>query len=150
MHTNVSSAFGNCITFWPKSRRMPSNCMSTIFGVDSSSCFLLKHWLTHTHAVTDTTDHLTHELATTGIDNNVTYSYRRLSQNVQCGKHTLVERLQYPAADEYLPIWVTGRAGFTLEEALCGVVVEAPLLSLIHIWRCRRSTLCRSRWSPYH
>ena len=23
-------------------------------------------------------------------------------------------------------------------------------LSLIHIWRCRRSTLCRSRWSPYH
>ena len=25
-----------------------------------------------------------------------------------------------------------------------------PQLSLIHIWRCRRSTLCRSRWSPYH
>ena len=25
-----------------------------------------------------------------------------------------------------------------------------PHLSLIHIWRCRRSTLCRSRWSPYH
>ena len=23
-------------------------------------------------------------------------------------------------------------------------------LSLIHIWRCRRSYLCRSRWSPYH
>ena len=23
-------------------------------------------------------------------------------------------------------------------------------LSLIHIWRCRRSTTCRSRWSPYH
>ena len=23
-------------------------------------------------------------------------------------------------------------------------------LSLIHIWRCRRSTLCRSRWSPDH
>ena len=23
-------------------------------------------------------------------------------------------------------------------------------LSLIHIWRCRRSTLCRSLWSPYH
>ena len=30
-------------------------------------------------------------------------------------------------------------------------LAEAPLaLSLIHIWRCRRSTLCRSRWSPYH
>ena len=26
----------------------------------------------------------------------------------------------------------------------------ARALSLIHIWRCRRSTLCRSRWSPYH
>ena len=23
-------------------------------------------------------------------------------------------------------------------------------LSLIHIWRCRRWTLCRSRWAPYH
>ena len=30
--------------------------------------------------------------------------------------------------------------------------LEQPsqMLSLIHIWRCRRSTLCRSRWSPYH
>ena len=27
---------------------------------------------------------------------------------------------------------------------------QVYLLSLIHIWRCRRSTLCRSRWSPYH
>ena len=24
------------------------------------------------------------------------------------------------------------------------------LLSLIHIWRCRRPSRCRSRWSPYH
>ena len=23
-------------------------------------------------------------------------------------------------------------------------------LSLIHIWRCRRTPRCRSRWSPYH
>ena len=23
-------------------------------------------------------------------------------------------------------------------------------LSLIHIWRCRRASMCRSRWSPYH
>ena len=28
--------------------------------------------------------------------------------------------------------------------------IAAYCLSLIHIWRCRRSTLCRSRWSPYH
>ena len=24
------------------------------------------------------------------------------------------------------------------------------MLSLIHIWRCRRLLTCRSRWSPYH
>ena len=27
---------------------------------------------------------------------------------------------------------------------------SALLLSLIHIWRCRRYAVCRSRWSPYH
>ena len=27
---------------------------------------------------------------------------------------------------------------------------EAIWLSLIHIWRCRRYAVCRSRWSPYH
>ena len=30
------------------------------------------------------------------------------------------------------------------------VVAAACVLSLIHIWRCRRDVLCRSRWSPYH
>ena len=29
-------------------------------------------------------------------------------------------------------------------------VVVTGELSLIHIWRCRRSYACRSRWSPYH
>ena len=28
--------------------------------------------------------------------------------------------------------------------------IRICILSLIHIWRCRRSTLCRSRWSPSH
>ena len=28
--------------------------------------------------------------------------------------------------------------------------VKSIHLSLIHIWRCRRSYACRSRWSPYH
>ena len=27
---------------------------------------------------------------------------------------------------------------------------NAYALSLIHIWRCRRYAVCRSRWSPYH
>ena len=34
-----------------------------------------------------------------------------------------------------------------------GVISDDPTqldLSLIHIWRCRRYSLCRSRWSPYH
>ena len=35
-------------------------------------------------------------------------------------------------------------------EALRQEKQTAHILSLIHIWRCRRSTLCRSRWSPYH
>ena len=29
-------------------------------------------------------------------------------------------------------------------------IQAVALLSLIHIWRCRRSYACRSRWSPYH
>ena len=33
---------------------------------------------------------------------------------------------------------------------LITALIVLSLLSLIHIWRCRRSTLCRSRWSPYH
>ena len=34
----------------------------------------------------------------------------------------------------------------------CTVIktTKCPSLSLIHIWRCRRSYACRSRWSPYH
>ena len=35
-----------------------------------------------------------------------------------------------------------------LEENL--ITVSAKNLSLIHIWRCRRYAVCRSRWSPYH
>ena len=29
-------------------------------------------------------------------------------------------------------------------------IQKVKWLSLIHIWRCRRYSLCRSRWSPYH
>ena len=32
----------------------------------------------------------------------------------------------------------------------CNGVRAVVKLSLIHIWRCRRSYACRSRWSPYH
>ena len=30
------------------------------------------------------------------------------------------------------------------------LILTQVYLSLIHIWRCRRSYACRSRWSPYH
>ena len=30
------------------------------------------------------------------------------------------------------------------------LVDSISVLSLIHIWRCRRYAVCRSRWSPYH
>ena len=44
-------------------------------------------------------------------------------------------------------VWPSeGRIG--VRRALVHLTVAK--LSLIHIWRCRRSTLCRSRWSPYH
>ena len=32
----------------------------------------------------------------------------------------------------------------------CGEKGTLLHLSLIHIWRCRRYAVCRSRWSPYH
>ena len=39
---------------------------------------------------------------------------------------------------------------FSDSDSICNLLRSALILSLIHIWRCRRSTLCRSRWSPYH
>ena len=39
------------------------------------------------------------------------------------------------------------------KDALCQVWLKLAQwfwLSLIHIWRCRRYAVCRSRWSPYH
>ena len=54
-----------------------------------------------------------------------------------------------------------GNSG-TLARLLIGILSTTPdidvklrgdhslNLSLIHIWRCRRYAVCRSRWSPYH
>ena len=46
-------------------------------------------------------------------------------------------------------------APYSRTQCICASFIEflprdALLLSLIHIWRCRRSYACRSRWSPYH
>ena len=50
-------------------------------------------------------------------------------------------------------LWVPRCAGevlYVMSTPMCRCGVVCYELSLIHIWRCRRSTLCRSRWSPYH
>ena len=48
--------------------------------------------------------------------------------------------------EEYLVVFVTVQNLVVIG----AVILTVCKLSLIHIWRCRRSTLCRSRWSPYH
>ena len=61
----------------------------------------------------------------------------------------------------YVYLWLSFRQGQGIDIPICiagprkvyacFTCITNPLtLSLIHIWRCRRSTLCRSRWSPYH
>ena len=54
--------------------------------------------------------------------------------------------------DMALKIVILGRGpkGFQYDLQLIGSDDALEDLSLIHICRCRRSTLCRSRWSPYH
>ena len=39
---------------------------------------------------------------------------------------------------------------FNVNRFWWNLVTRTLFLSLIHIWRCRRSYACRSRWSPYH
>ena len=39
---------------------------------------------------------------------------------------------------------------FALKDTKFTMLVDPLWLSLIHIWRCRRYAVCRSRWSPYH
>eukprot|EP00826_Nyctotherus_ovalis_P021864 TRINITY_DN17134_c0_g3_i2.p1 TRINITY_DN17134_c0_g3~~TRINITY_DN17134_c0_g3_i2.p1 ORF type:complete len:121 (-),score=14.79 TRINITY_DN17134_c0_g3_i2:23-361(-) len=41
-------------------------------------------------------------------------------------------------------------AVFSLVSWLMGSSLMGSYLSLIHICRCRRYAVCRSRWSPYH
>ena len=60
-----------------------------------------------------------------------------LSANLRCRSETCCTRL----AEN------TGRKKVAKNRHL-GTI--AQLLSLIHIWRCRRIERCRSRWSPYH
>ena len=48
-------------------------------------------------------------------------------------------------------LWKQNNQGITEDgEKKPGLLLWMYVLSLIHIWRCRRDVLCRSRWSPYH
>ena len=47
-------------------------------------------------------------------------------------------------------LWVVLSPLFFKEIWQNGTRGHGHMLSLIHIWRCRRIERCRSRWSPYH
>eukprot|EP00826_Nyctotherus_ovalis_P031242 TRINITY_DN2493_c0_g1_i3.p1 TRINITY_DN2493_c0_g1~~TRINITY_DN2493_c0_g1_i3.p1 ORF type:complete len:112 (+),score=9.38 TRINITY_DN2493_c0_g1_i3:120-455(+) len=52
-------------------------------------------------------------------------------------------------------LWSSGCSLLSLDSiftsrAMNSMSLSALMLSLIHICRCRRYAVCRSRWSPYH
>ena len=60
----------------------------------------------------------------------------RLSDHLVDIRVEMWVKISWPLVDIHVEMWVK---------------ISWPLvLSLIHIWRCRRDVLCRSRWSPYH
>ena len=63
-----------------------------------------------------------------------------------------IKEFQDVIPDHYFKCNTKTSFRYLLQSALIqSLVVAIGLsLSLIHIWRCRRSYLCRSRWSPYH
>ena len=67
----------------------------------------------------------------------------------------------YPVQNFFFPLYIQEDLQMSKNDSICAQystkqhrvfwIVDTHMhLSLIHIWRCRRSTLCRSRWSPYH
>ena len=60
------------------------------------------------------------------------------------------QRLVFSISHRVLSCWVTRKIRCFENSKNVVASRSATPLSLIHIWRCRRSTLCRSRWSPYH
>ena len=77
------------------------------------------------------------------IDHVYTWSNRTLRTDI----------IKSDLSDHYLtltsyPKWKVRREKVTITKRW--FTQDLYTLSLIHIWRCRRSTLCRSRWSPYH
>ena len=85
-----------------------------------------------------------------------------LSYSEQWKKKLSHSILYFPTSFEHRPVFEGGIfknkklqklrefISFVLRQMFDVVTTTILTLSLIHIWRCRRSTLCRSRWSPYH
>ena len=52
--------------------------------------------------------------------------------------------------DDIYPILSCENIGYISPIYIMPSLLLTNMLSLIHIWRCRRIERCRSRWSPYH
>ena len=67
----------------------------------------------------------------------------RLRRELQSASPDLVEVSTHSDGNDVLVLKTSGSFSDGLRWGACD-------LSLIHIRRCRRYSLCRSRWSPYH
>ena len=113
--------------------------ISQFYWLFSSDVMTVKG-LKHTHAVSRS------------------WTCRRCRSLAQC--RTGWRGRKVPGADRSVSTWQTWtgktstrRAGFRRREGCRRFLYTfsaVSRLSLIHIWRCRRHVVCRSRWSPYH
>ena len=85
-----------------------------------------------------------------------TQQSQQSGKNGQKGNHQNVDephRTRFPIFSTKKALILTQQGKEYLYSDVCSKnswKLSGLYLSLIHIWRCRRSTLCRSRWSPYH
>ena len=98
---------------------------------------------------------LFHAFTALGLPNVTTFASTAFSRtsfgmSVTCSVLYVFNRVTVKPL-ELNPFWIVFAAFFEhgYNTSLL-LFLLSLLLSLIHIWRCRRSTLCRSRWSPYH
>ena len=81
------------------------------------------------------------------------FSYSWLTEHLKTNVH--FEEIEKKLTSIGLEVEDIQDTGEAYQDFIVGQVLEEKKhpnadLSLIHICRCRRSTLCRSRWSPYH
>ena len=92
---------------------------------------------------------LTHSVSDSPFDFSVSRAVQSCCRPFRHYSDTTVT-LQWHFSDTSVTLqWHYSDTTVTLQWHYSDTTVTLQL-SLIHIWRCRRSTLCRSRWSPYH